>query len=180
MTPSMRSRRTWIALALALIPAVAIPFAAVAMSGGTPSFTRDVAPIIADKCAGCHQSGGIAPFPLETSKQISSRAAVIGAAVQARVMPPWPPGSRSPAYEGQAARTLTAQQRATIVAWATKGGKVDGPARKPAAPKGPEVRSGEKLLSLRMQAAYRPSAPKGVTDDYRCFLLDPKQQAPVR
>ena len=90
-------------------------------------------------------------------------------------MPPWPPGGRSPAYVGQAARTLTAQQRATIVAWATKGGKVDGPARKPAAPQGPEVRSGEKLLSLRMQAAYRPSAPKGVTDDYRCFLLDPKQ-----
>ena len=33
----MRSRRTWIALGLALIPAVAIPFAAVAMSGATPS-----------------------------------------------------------------------------------------------------------------------------------------------
>jgi Copper type II ascorbate-dependent monooxygenase, C-terminal domain len=163
------------ALGLALIPAAVIPFAAVAMSGGTPSFTRDVAPLIADKCAGCHQTGGIAPFPLETAKQISSRSSLIGAAVQARVMPPWPPGGRSPAYVGQAARTLTAQQRATIVAWATKGGKVDGPARKPAAPQGPEVRSGEKLLSLRMQAAYRPSAPKGVTDDYRCFLLDPKQ-----
>ena len=26
-----------------------------------------------------------------------------------------------------------------------------------------------------MQTAYRPSAAKGVTDDYRCFLLDPKQ-----
>lgn len=177
MTPSMRSRRTWFALGLALIPAVAIPFAAVAMSGGTPSFTQDVAPIIADKCAGCHQSGGIAPFPLETAKQISSRASLIGATVQARVMPPWPPGGRSPAYEGQVARTLTARQRTTIVAWATKGGKVDGPARKPDAPKGPEVRSGEKLLSLRMPAAYRPSAPKDVTDDYRCFLLDPKQSS---
>ena len=175
MTPSMRSRRTWIALGLALVPAVAIPFAAVAMSGATPSFTRDVAPVIADKCAGCHQSGGIAPFPLETAKQISARASLIGATVQARVMPPWPPGGRSPAYVGQSARTLTAQQRATIVAWATKGGKVDGAARRPAAPRGPDVRSGEKLLSLRMQAAYRPSAPKGVTDDYRCFLLDPKQ-----
>jgi hypothetical protein len=170
----MRSRRTWIALGLALIPAVAIPFAAVAMSGGTPSFTREVAPIIADKCAGCHQTGGIAPFPLETAKQISSRSALIGAAVQARVMPPWPPGARSPAYVGQADRTLTARERATLVAWATRGGKVDGPARKPTRAQGPEVRSGEKLLSLRMDAAYRPSAAKGVTDDYRCFLLDPK------
>jgi hypothetical protein len=171
----MRSRRTWIALGLALVPAVAIPFAAVAMSGGTPSFTRSVAPIIAEKCAGCHQAGGIAPFPLETAKQISSRAALIGAAVQARVMPPWPPGKSSPAYAGQAARTLTAQQRATIVAWAARGGKVDGPARKAAAQQGPEVRSGETLLDLRMQTAYKPSAPKGATDDYRCFLLDPQQ-----
>jgi Copper type II ascorbate-dependent monooxygenase, C-terminal domain len=170
----MRSR-SWIALGLASIPVVAIPVAAIAMSGGTPSFTRDVAPVIAEKCAGCHRTGGIAPFPLETAKQISSRSALIGAAVQARVMPPWPPGPRSPAYVGQSARTLTAQQRAAIVAWATKGGKVDGPARAPARPARPEVRSGETLLNLRMEAAYRPRAAKGATDDYRCFLVDPKQ-----
>jgi hypothetical protein len=168
-------RRFWIAAGLASIPAVAIPVAAVAMSGGTPSFTRDVAPIIAEKCAGCHRTGGIAPFPLETARQISSRSALIGGAVQARIMPPWPPGPRSPAYAGQAARTLTAQQRATIVAWATRGGKVDGPARLPAKQPGPEVRSGETLLDLRMQSAYRASAAKGATDDYRCFLLDPKR-----
>jgi Copper type II ascorbate-dependent monooxygenase, C-terminal domain len=167
--------RSWLAVGLALIPAVAVPVAAVAMSGGTPSFTRDVAPVIAEKCAGCHRTGGIAPFPLETAKQISSRSALIGAAVQARVMPPWPPGPRSPAYVGQSARTLTAQQRAAIVAWATKGGKVDGPARAPARPARPEVRSGETLLNLRMEAAYRPRAAKGATDDYRCFLVDPKQ-----
>jgi hypothetical protein len=175
MTPSMRNRRPWIALGLAVVPAVAVPFAAVAMSGGTPSFTKSVAPIIAAKCAGCHRTGGIAPFPLETSKQISARATLIGAAVGARAMPPWPPGDRSPAYAGQAARVLTAQQRATIVAWATGGGKVDGPARKPAAERGPEVRAGETLLDLRMPASYAPTARKGATDDYRCSLLDPKR-----
>jgi hypothetical protein len=30
------------------------------------------------------------------------------------------------------------------------------------------------VLDMRPPAAYTPSAPKGVTDDYRCFLLDPK------
>jgi hypothetical protein len=172
----MRSR-SWIAVGLASIPVIAVPVAAVAMSGGTPSFTRDVAPVIAEKCSGCHTTGGIAPFPLETAKQISSRSALIGAVVQARVMPPWPPGPRSPAYVGQSARTLTAQQRAAIVAWATKGGKVDGPAAKAMRPQGPGVRAGETLLNLRMHAAYRPRAPQGTTDDYRCFLLDPKQAA---
>jgi hypothetical protein len=171
------SSRSWFAAGLALIPAIAVPVAAVAMSGGTPSFARDVAPVIAEKCAGCHRTGGIAPFPLETAKQISSRSALIGAAVQARLMPPWPPGPRSPAYAGQAARTLTADQRATLVAWATKGGKVDGPAARAPKPAGPEVRSSETLLKLRMPDAYRPTAPRGATDDYRCFLLDPKQAA---
>ena len=170
----VRRRGVWLALPLALVPAVAIPLAAVAMSGSAPSFTRDVAPIIAGKCAGCHQTGGIAPFPLVTAKQISAKSELIGAAVQSRVMPPWPPGDRSPAYVGQADTTLTTRERATLVTWAAKGGKVDGPARRPAPRKGPDIRGGERLLKLRMQAAYRPSAPRGATDDYRCFLLDPK------
>ena len=157
----MRSRRTWIALGLALFPAVAIPFAAVAMSGGTPSFTRNVAPIIADKCAGCHRSGGIAPFPLETAKQISSRASLIGAAVQARVMPPMAARQELTrvcgAGHADADRAAARDDRRV----GRQRREVDGPARKPAAPKGPEVRSGEVLLDLRMQAEYKPSAPTG-------------------
>ena len=173
-----------IAIVAAALLALAIPLAAVAASRGNdtqaaravaPSFTRDVAPIIAAKCAGCHQVGGIAPFPLETARQISPRASLIATAVKAGVMPPWPPGVRSPTYVGQDTRILSAQQRATIFAWAKAGGKIDGPARRPTAPKSPEVREGETLLDLQMPSAYKPSAAKGVTDDYRCFLLDPKQ-----
>jgi hypothetical protein len=37
------------------------------------------------------------------------------------------------------------------------------------------LRRGEKRLTLTMPEEYTPSAPSGVgTDDYRCFLLDPK------
>ncbi len=36
------------------------------------------------------------------------------------------------------------------------------------------LRAGEKRMTLRMPAAYTPSAPTGTgNDDYRCFLLDP-------
>jgi Copper type II ascorbate-dependent monooxygenase, C-terminal domain len=173
-----------IAIAVGMLLALAIPLAALAASRGSdtrvsqlasPSFTRDVAPIIAGKCAGCHQAGGIAPFPLETARQISTRASLIATAVKDGVMPPWPPGRRSPEYVGQAERILSAGQRATIFAWAKAGGKTDGPARRPKAPAPPEVRDGETLLDLRMPSAYRPAAPTGVTDDYRCFLLNPRQ-----
>src|SRR4029453_13329051 len=163
------------------VVALAVPLAALATArddttaaSGAPSFSRDVAPIVADKCAGCHRAGGIAPFPLETASQISRQADAMAAVVEAGLMPPWPPGKRSPAFVGQDTRTLSAEQRSTILAWAQAGGKVDGPAIRPAAPQGPEVHAGETLVNLRMQAVYRPSAPKGVTDDYRCFLVDPK------
>ena len=71
-------------------------------------------------------------------------------------MPPWPPGPRSPAYVGESERTLSATERATILAWAKAGGRTDGPARKPRPPKPVEIRDGERLLDVAMPTAYRP------------------------
>jgi hypothetical protein len=185
MTPSM-PRSSQIAVAAAVLFALGIPLAAIAASRGgethaaaaaPPSFTRDVAPIIRDKCAGCHQTGGVAPFPLETARQVSARASLIAAAVQAGLMPPWPPGTRSPTYVGERDRKLSARERATILAWARAGGRVDGPALRPIPATPLPPRDGESIVEMRMPAAYRPHAPKGATDDYRCFLLDPKLAA---
>src|SRR5262245_61265455 len=36
------------------------------------------------------------------------------------------------------------------------------------------LRAGESRRTIAMPAAYGPKAPSGGTDDYRCFLLDPK------
>jgi hypothetical protein len=178
MTPgTRRPKRAFLAAvpALALVPVILF---AACQSGGAggigPSFSHDVAPLIADKCAGCHQAGGIAPFALTDTEEIADRSGLIGAAVQERLMPPWPPGGGSPAYAGEAERTLTDRERATLVAWADAGGRVDGPALEPRAQPGVQVHSGETLLRLRMQAAYRPQAPAGATDDYRCFIVDPQ------
>ena len=166
---------------LAALSALAVPLLALAKSDDAvsatakaPSFTRDVAPIIAAKCAGCHQIGGIAPFPLQTPKQIQARAPAIAAVVAANRMPPWPPGPRSPAFVGQQERTLSAKQRATIVAWARRAAILDGPARKPKPQQPLHVAPGESLLELSMPEPYAPRAAAGATDDYRCFLLDPK------
>jgi len=172
-------RRSNAIVAGAVVLAFAVPIAALAATRGpdsaaAPSFRRDVAPILQDKCEGCHRVGGIAPFSLETASAAKTWSPVIAAAVEARLMPPWPPGPDSPAYEGQSQRLLTAAQRRTILAWAKAGGKVDGPALKAKPPAPIPVRPGESIVNVAMSASYTPKAPKGGTDDYRCFLLDPK------
>jgi mono/diheme cytochrome c family protein len=139
-----------------------------------PSFSRDVAPVLADRCAGCHQPGGIAPFSLTDAAGIEQRAGLIGSAVQAGVMPPWPPGGRSPAFAGEHERNLSARERALIVAWADAGGPIDGDALEPRPERSLRARSGETLLRLRMPAPYTPRAQAGGSDDYRCFLVDPQ------
>jgi mono/diheme cytochrome c family protein len=135
-----------------------------------PSFSRDVAPILADKCAGCHQPGGIAPFSLESAATASSHADAIAAAVESRRMPPWPPGPDSPAFEGQEERQLSADETATIVEWARSGARVDGRALEAGPVEPLQAADGERLVELEMTEVYRPS---GEGDDYRCFLLDP-------
>ena len=177
-------KATQIAAAAAVVLALGIPLAALAGSRdgassaaptASPSFTRDVAPIIQQKCAGCHQIGGIAPVAFDTARQIASRSTLIAATVQAGLMPPWPPGARSPSYVGEQERRLSKTERATLLAWARAGGRIDGPARKPLPTKPVQVAPGESVLTLRMPSTYRPRAAQGVTDDYRCFLLDPKR-----
>jgi hypothetical protein len=44
----------------------------------------------------------------------------------------------------------------------------------PAAP----LRDGEHFVNLTMPEAYTPAAPNGGTDEYRCFLVDPKLTSP--
>lgn len=43
---------------------------------------------------------------------------------------------------------------------------------RPAAPAEP-LRDGERFVTVSMPEPYRPQAPEGATDDYRCFLVDP-------
>ena len=188
MTRSMRRpprRRARIALAAAAALGLALPLVALAASRSTtgpakpPSFTRDVAPVIQQKCAGCHRVGGVAPFALDSARGISARAPLIAAMVGARLMPPWPPGAKSPAYVGEAQRTLTASERATIRSWVEAGARVDGPALEPLPLPTLDVRDGERVLEVAMPAAYRPKARGGATDDYRCFVLDPKLSGDV-
>ena len=183
---SARGRLASVVFATALgavaASALALHGSAPAATAAAPDFARDVAPIVRETCAGCHRDGGIAPFAFRTERDLASRAALVVAALGERRMPPWPPGASSPRYVGQAKRTLDAGERATLVRWARAQLVRPGSARRgtpvgPPPPVSVPLRAGETRLELGMSAPYRPSAANGGTDDYRCFLLDPRLTA---
>jgi hypothetical protein len=55
----------------------------------TPTFYRDVLPILQKHCQVCHRPGEIAPLPFVTYEQTHSWADQINDAVRAKTMPPW-------------------------------------------------------------------------------------------
>jgi hypothetical protein len=175
--------RLVVILATTMVAAAAVLLALVSSGGApaattaTPSFARDVAPIVSETCTSCHRVGGIAPFAFRTERDLASRAALIVAALEERRMPPWPPSSRSPHYVNQERRTLDRRERETLVAWARSQVVRPGSARRGTpvgSARGTDAgpRDGETQLELSMPVSYRPKGANGSTDDYRCFLLD--------
>ena len=85
-------RKVAAAVAVALI----VPLVAVAASRqdhtptAAPSFKRDVAPILREKCTGCHQVGGIAPFTLATATLRLARSRMCDRLPRARVTSSYP------------------------------------------------------------------------------------------
>ena len=55
----------------------------------TPVFTKDIAPILQEKCQACHRPGYIAPMSLVTFEETRLWARSIKARVASRQMPPW-------------------------------------------------------------------------------------------
>jgi hypothetical protein len=113
-------------LTLPLVLALAAPAA-------PPTFNKDVAPIFFRHCTGCHQPKDIAPMSLLDYKSARPWAKSIKQSVTARKMPPW---FADPAYGhwSNDAR-LSAQEIATIQAWADAGAPEGNAADLPQAPK---------------------------------------------
>ena len=134
----------------------------------TPTYTRDVAPILDSRCAGCHTDGGIAPMPLTGFDEVSGYADWVADAVVDRRMPPGQPGDGCAEYTE--APGLTDEEVDTIARWA-EGGAPEGDAAD-ATDVSPHVDSlaMERVdLTLTMPEPYTPTTSP---DDYRCFLVD--------
>jgi cytochrome c553 len=109
------------------------PQSAAAAAADAPTFARDVAPIVFDKCASCHREGEVAPMSLLTYEQVRPWARAIKSKVVSREMPPWGADMRE-TLPMRNDISLSEQQIKTIAAWVDAGAPKGNMADMPPAP----------------------------------------------
>jgi hypothetical protein len=88
-------------------------------SVSTPTFYREVLPILQTHCQICHRAEGIAPMQFETYEQTRPYASAIKLAAQNKSMPPWFADPRIGHFSNDP--SLSPVQIAALAAWADAG-----------------------------------------------------------
>ncbi len=95
----------------------------------TPTFYRDVVPILQQHCQSCHRDGEIAPMPLVTYDQTQPLARLIADDARARKMPPWFADPRVGHFSNDP--SLSPKEISTLAAWAAANAPAGNPADAP-------------------------------------------------
>jgi peroxiredoxin len=103
---------------------------------GDPTYASDAAAIIQNRCTSCHRAGQVAPFSLQSYDDARKHAAMVREVVDNRRMPPWHADPRHGKFAND--RSLTAKERATLLAWLDRGTPLGDPRAIPTAPTFPE------------------------------------------
>jgi Copper type II ascorbate-dependent monooxygenase, C-terminal domain len=135
-----------------------------------PTWERDVAPVVAKNCEGCHRDSGAA-FAITPYATARGQGDAINEMVSTHQMPPWPPERLGgcPTFIGD--RSMSDDDVETIDRW-VKNGMLKGLETGAKEPTPPTFGQLDGIsVELAPDAPYLPSA---AGDDYRCFVLDPK------
>src|SRR6185369_7255291 len=85
----------------------------------SPTFSKDVAPILQKHCQECHRAGEIGPMPLLSYTDARPWAKSIKEVVVSRRMPPWHADSHFGKFSND--RSLTQAEINTLVGWVDGG-----------------------------------------------------------
>ena len=128
--------RTTLSFSLCIAFVAFISTAALAQERVT--FSKDVAPILQERCQVCHHPGTVAPMSLVTYEQARPWAKAIRTKVVAREMPPWFIDKNVGVQRFNNDMSLTDQEIATIMKWVDDGAPQGNPADMPATRKFPD------------------------------------------
>ena len=153
--------------ALLIIVACSAPPTLVPPPDVQVTWEADIRPLVAQRCTGCHDGAGIAPFALTTYDEVKALHAVVLSAVEDRRMPPFMAARGCAEYVNDL--SLTAAQIALFGRWVDQGmprgepGTAEQPLDTPAPPP---------FRVDRTLALATPYTVEQGPDDYRCFVLD--------
>lgn len=133
----------------------------------TPTFDKEVLPILQQNCQQCHRPGEIAPMSLLTYTDARPYAKAIKAAVLSQKMPPWFADPTVGHFAND--RRLSEAQIHTLVAW-VDGGAPEGDAKDKPAPR--KFQDGWNIkpdMVIEMPNAFQ--IPASGTIDYQYILV---------
>src|SRR5262245_51014813 len=84
-----------------------------------PTFSKDIAPIVFARCAGCHRPGEIGPFSLLSYADVRQRLTQIADVTSRRIMPPWKPERGHEAFLDD--RSLRDDELRLLQQWLAQG-----------------------------------------------------------
>lgn len=87
----------------------------------TPTFAKDVAPILYKNCTSCHRPGGLGPFSLLDYDSAKANVEEMRDAVESGFMPPW--HAEGPHGTFRNDRRLSDLEKSTLVRWIDAGAK---------------------------------------------------------
>jgi hypothetical protein len=139
-----------------------------AAAAQTPTFTKDVAPILDKNCVICHRSGDIAPMALTSYDEARPWAKSIKAQIATGKMPPWHATEARGTFSND--RRLTDQEKETLIAWVDHGAPKGDPKDQPPLPAfaaGWEIGKPDVVLSMEKPYAVVDSG----TIKYQYFQI---------
>jgi hypothetical protein len=139
-----------------------------------PTWHQDVAPLVTEKCVGCHQDSGIAPFSMQSYSEAVRWASAMAQETAAGNMPPFLAEDTEecvPRYGWKNDIRLTAAQKAMIKAWADADAPEGDPETAAKLPQAVSLTMQEPDVSLKIPSS---AIVDGNRDQFLCFVIDTK------
>lgn len=140
------------------------------------TYYRDLQPLIEQKCLACHRTGGIAPFALTDVDDVVAMADFLAGAVEARTMPPWMPGPRSPPmrddFSMTDAQVAVFRAFADAVAASPEASPLGDPADAPPPIAPPGFPLSNPDVVGTMDEPFSPTGLDTGEDEFRCFVVE--------
>jgi hypothetical protein len=141
--------------------------------GKEVTYTRDVAPLLRNRCVSCHAPGQIGPFAMSGYEKVKGWSGMIREVVLDRRMPPWHADPHFGKFSND--RSLTAAESNALVQWVADG-----------CPRGegqdPLVAPGEDADTRAAEAAVKdaePSPPAWELGEPDYVVRIPEQEVPA-